>query len=69
MTKFVLELAIKEEKGMLPEHAQLCELRAIQMKAYYEALIDAGFTEEQAFEIILCHGIDAGRESHIKTQE
>ena len=34
---------------------------AEQMMVYFNALIKAGFTEEQAFELVKEHGISVGR--------
>lgn len=63
--KFQLEMAIKQQSDMLPEFMQLCKLTATQMKMYYDSLIEAGFTEEQAMDLLAFHGIDAGRISHM----
>ena len=67
LKKLQLEMAIKEGRNMLPEFIQLASLVSEKMKIYYDGLIEAGFTEEQATEIICEHGIDAGRISWINT--
>lgn len=64
-----MEMAVKESMQMLPEFQQITELAAAQMIMYYRSLMDAGFTESQAMEIVKDHGIDAGRMSWILKQE
>jgi len=63
--KLQMGMAIKQQRQMLLEFKELCELTADQMKMYYDALINAGFTEEQAIDLLAFHGIDAGRISHL----
>ena len=65
MKRFEIELAVKDERELLPEYKQHCDLMAEQMMIYRSSLIEQGFTDEQAMEIIVCHGVDAGRSSHI----
>ena len=62
--KFQLEMAIKEQRNILPEFLQLCQVTATQMKMYYDSLREAGFTNEQAMDLLSYHGIDIGRASH-----
>ncbi len=69
LDKLKIEMAIKEQMALLPEFGQLCELAATEMKMYYDALINVGFTEEQAMDLLAFHGIDAGRVSEIKSGE
>lgn len=61
LSRLQLEMATKEQRKMLPEYAELCSLVADQMFIYYTKLKKSGFTEGQALQIIIDHGIDAGR--------
>lgn len=63
--KLQLEMAVKQQRDMLPEFLQLCQVTATQMKMYYDSLRKAGFTEAQAMDLLSYHGIDVGRMSHI----
>jgi hypothetical protein len=63
--KLQLEMAIKEQRNMLPEFLQLCQVTAAQMKMYYDSLRNVGFTEEQAMDLLSFHGIDVGRISYM----
>lgn len=65
LKRFQIEMAIKEDRKMLPEFKEMAKLLSEKMKAYYDGLIAAGFTEEQALAIVRDHGIDAGRVSWI----
>ncbi len=64
LDKYKLELAIKEIRLILPEFKETCKLVSEQMKMYYDALIDVGFTEEQAMDLLAFHGIDIGKISN-----
>ena len=59
--KFQMEMAAKELKNMMPEYEMITNVIAVQMNIYFNALIKAGFTEEQAFELVKEHGISVGR--------
>lgn len=61
MAKLQMEMAAKELKNMMPEYIMSAEVIAKQMKAYEEALIKAGFSNEQAFEIVKEHGANVGK--------
>lgn len=61
MNKLQMEMAVEELKNMLPEYIMGAEVIAKQMKAYEEALIKAGFSNEQAFEIVKEHGANVGK--------
>ncbi|AOY77216.1 hypothetical protein [Clostridium formicaceticum] len=63
--KLQLEMAIKEQRSILPEFLQLCQVTATQMKMYYDSLRQAGFTNEQAMDLLSYHGVDVGRMSHM----
>lgn len=63
--KLQLEMAIKEQRNILPEFLQLCQVTATQMKMYYDSLRQAGFTNEQAMGLLSYHGVDVGRMSHM----
>ena len=56
-----MEMAAKELKNMMPEYEMITNVIAEQMSIYFNALIKAGFTEEQAFELVKEHGISVGR--------
>ncbi len=61
MSKLQMEIAAKELKSMMPEYIMAAEVIAEQMKVYHIALIKAGFTDEQAFELIKEHGANVGK--------
>ncbi len=61
LNKFQMEMAAKELKNMMPEYEMITNVIAEQMSIYFNALIKAGFTEEQAFELVKEHGISVGR--------
>jgi len=59
--KFQMEMAAKELKNMMPEYEMLTNVIAEQMRLYLDALIKAGFTDEQAFELVKEHGANVGK--------
>ena len=59
--KFQIEMAAKELKNMMPEYEMLTNVIAEQMRLYLDALIKAGFTDEQAFELVKEHGANVGK--------
>ena len=59
--KFQMEMAAKELRNMMPEYEMVSEVIAAQMQMYFKALVNAGFTEEQAFEIVKEHGANVGK--------
>jgi len=59
--KFQMEMAAKGLKNMMPEYEMLTNVFAEQMKIYFNALIKAEFTEEQAFELVKEHGANVGK--------
>ncbi len=59
--KFQMEMAAKELKNMMPEYEMIINVIAEQMMIYFNALIKAGFTEEQAFELVKEHGANIGK--------
>ena len=59
--KFQMEMAAKELKNMMPEYEMVTNVIAKQMRIYLNALIKAGFTEEQAFELVKEHGANVGK--------
>ena len=61
LSKLQMEMAAKELKNMMPEYEMITNVIAVQMNIYFNALIKAGFTEEQAFELVKEHGISVGR--------
>ncbi len=61
MTKIQMEMAAKELKNMMPEYEMVAEVVAAQMQMYLKALVEAGFTEEQAFELVKEHGANVGK--------
>ena len=63
LKKFQMEMAIKQLKQALPEHTELCSVVADYMFIYYTRLVKSGFTEGQALQIIIDHGMDTGRMS------
>lgn len=54
-------MAAKELKNMMPEYEMVSEVIAAQMQMYFKALVNAGFTEEQAFELVKEHGANVGK--------
>jgi hypothetical protein len=61
LSKLQMEMAAKELKIMMPEYEMLVNVTAKQMRLYFNALIKAGFTEEQAFELVKEHGANVGK--------
>jgi hypothetical protein len=59
--KFQMEMAAKELKNMMPEYEMITNVIAEQMRLYFNALIKAGFTEKQAFELVKEHGANVGK--------
>lgn len=59
--KLQMETVAKELKNMIPEYEMLINVIAEQMMVYLSALIKAGFTEEQAFELVKEHGANIGK--------
>lgn len=45
----------------MPEYEMLTNVIAEQMRLYLDALIKAGFTDEQAFELVKEHGANVGK--------
>ena len=52
---------LKEVIDGLPNYLKLCSAVAKQEKVYYDALVQEGFTSEQALILVAQHGIYAGR--------
>lgn len=65
LKKLMLEMAIKEERKLLPEFKEFAKLKAEQMAIYHNSLINAGFNSNQALSIVKEHGVDVGRISWI----
>ena len=59
--KLQMEMAAKELKNMMPEYEMMINVIAEQMRLYLNALIKAGFTEAQAFELVKEHGANVGK--------
>jgi len=59
--KLQMEMAAEELKNMMPEYEMIINVIAEQMRLYLNALIKAGFTEEQAFELVKEHGANIGK--------
>jgi len=59
--KLQMEMAAEELKNMMPEYEKIADVIAVQMQTYLKALVNAGFTEEQAFELIKEHGANIGK--------
>jgi len=59
--KLQMEMAAKELKNMMSEYEMMANVIAEQMRLYFNALIKAGFTEEQAFELVKEHGASIGK--------
>jgi hypothetical protein len=55
-----IEMAIDHIKKMVPFCQEHAKAVAQIMKAYYDALVDAGFTKEEALQIVIHHGINIG---------
>ena len=60
-SKFQMEMAAKELKNIMPEYEMMVNVIAEQMRVYLNALMKAGFTEEQAFELVKEHGANIGK--------
>ena len=61
LSKLQMEMTAKELKSMMPEYEMLVNVTAKQMRIYLNALIKAGFTEEQAFELVKEHSANVGK--------
>ena len=61
LNKFQMEMTAKELKNMMPEYEMITDVVAEQMRIYLNALIKAGFTEEQALELVKEHGANVGK--------
>ncbi len=61
LNKFQMEIAAKELKSIMPEYEMIIDVIAEQMRLYLDALIKAGFTDEQAFELVKEHGANVGK--------
>lgn len=59
--KLQMEIAAKELENIMPEYEMVSEVIAAQMQIYFKALVKAGFTEEQAFELVKEHGANIGK--------
>ena len=59
--KFQIEIAAKELKNIMPEYEMMTNVITEQMMIYFNALIKAGFTEKQAFELVKEHGANVGK--------
>ena len=59
--KLQMEIMAKELKNMMPEYEMIVNVIAKQMRLYFNALIKAGFTKEQAFELVKEHGANVGK--------
>jgi len=59
--KLQMEMAAKELKNMMPEYEMITNVITEQMRIYLNALIKAGFTEEQAFKLVKEHGANVGK--------
>ena len=56
--KLQMEMGLK---NIMPEYEMVSEIIATQMYAYFKALVNAGFTEEQALELVKEHGANIGK--------
>lgn len=61
--------AINELKMSLPSIIESISLSVKIQKAYFEELVNSGFTEEQALGIVKAHGVDIGRASQMRRCE
>ncbi len=59
--KFQIEMAAKELKSIMSEYEMMTNVVAEQMMIYFNALIKAGFTKKQAFELVKEHGANVGK--------
>lgn len=59
--KFQMEMAAKELKNIMPEYEMMINAITEQMRVYFNALIKAGFTKKQAFELVKEHGANVGK--------
>lgn len=59
--KFQMEMAARDLKNMMPEFEMVTSVIAEQMRLYFNVLIKAGFTEEQALELVKEHGANVGK--------
>ena len=55
-----MEQAIKDAKSVEPQYIEVCHIMARELKHYFDALVEQGFTQGQALEIIKAHGCIPG---------
>ena len=60
LERLEMETAIHNMKAAQKEYKQMTELAASQLKDYHNSLLAVGFTEEQSFELVKTHGVNAG---------
>lgn len=58
--KLEMEMAIKQMYSMMTEQIELYKLTSKMMREYYNALIEVGFSKQEALSIVKEHGIKAG---------
>ena len=62
--KLKMESAVKDMWDVLDEQIEVYKVIARYTKEYYKALLQEGFTVEQALELVKTQGISAGVESN-----
>ncbi len=58
--KDIQQKALREAKEQLNHYIEVTRIVAEQLKHYYNALVEEGFTDEQALKIVIAHGIIPG---------
>lgn len=61
LSKLQMEMTAKELKSIVSEYEMAINVIAEQMRLYFNALIKAGFTDKQAFELVKEHGANVGK--------
>ena len=59
LTRTLMKIKIENEKKLLPEFEEMAKLVAKKQRIYYKSLINEGFEDRQAIELVEESGIHA----------
>lgn len=69
LNKIQAREALLDVKEQMPEIIATISVTAKILKTYFEELVNAGFSEQQALEIVKAHGIDIGKANQTNREE